>query len=242
MRACGQTTNLYLEYDEGNWDIAGMLHWLEHVLAQIAALGEKALIIGHEKPGCFRKGPWPDRYMQLVTKYKDAIVPGSLFGHQHSDSFNLLWSSAGNASTGSGNLSHAQPVGVAFAPSSLTPLYNCSNPSYRVYELSAATLELRDYAQWRMDLALANKRGYPTWFEAYRARRDYKLADMSPTAWLEAGKRVGSDQQACEFMSLQVNGGLWPSNDCASPQGRKDFMCSVITTFEKEYDYCMQNW
>lgn len=69
------THNLYLDTLE-HWDIAGQLTWLREVLQQIDALGEKAIIIAHEKPGSFKLGNWPLELTRLLSVYAHRI--GSL--------------------------------------------------------------------------------------------------------------------------------------------------------------------
>lgn len=80
--------NLYLLYAE-HPDLGGQLGWLEFVLAQIEAKGEKALIIGHEPVSTWAKGYWPTRYLDIITRYAGSIS-ATLFGHVHSDHFHVV--------------------------------------------------------------------------------------------------------------------------------------------------------
>jgi hypothetical protein len=90
--------NLYLLYAE-HPDLAGQLGWLEHVLAQIEALGEKAIIIAHEPADTFATGYWPKRYLEIFSRYAKTIT-GSLFGHVHSDMFHVISKQSAAALTG----------------------------------------------------------------------------------------------------------------------------------------------
>ncbi len=79
--------NLYLLHAD-HPDLAGQFGWMEHVLAQIEALGEKVIVIGHELPLTFRAGYWQDTYMRIVRRYHRTIV-GHLHGHIHSDKYHI---------------------------------------------------------------------------------------------------------------------------------------------------------
>lgn len=81
--------NLYLRLGSKHWDIAGQLAWFEDVLSQIAALGEKAIIMAHEKPGSLTEGIWAIKIVSLLDKYRDNIQ-ALYFGHNHNDMFHII--------------------------------------------------------------------------------------------------------------------------------------------------------
>lgn len=71
------STNPYLSVLD-HWDIAGQLTWLREVLRQIDALGERVIIIAHEKPGSFKDGEWPLEMTRLLSLYAHRIGPLTL--------------------------------------------------------------------------------------------------------------------------------------------------------------------
>jgi sphingomyelin phosphodiesterase len=226
-------------YDDSNlWldsivekDISGQFAWFADVLSQIASFGEKAIVIAHEKPKSFKTpGPWQQWYLNLATQYKD-VIKGHFFGHNHCDLFNVLHDPASNGTV---------PIAVALMPSSLTPVSNDSNPSFRIIDYDQKTKTILDYHQYRTDLALDNIKGYYTWEKAYSALADWHIPDMSPKSWQSVGERIGSNVTDWTFFRFQYHGGLkyYPFEGLDTNQ--KVAKCSVLGDTDITYTLCMK--
>uniref|UniRef100_A0A6B2L3Q1 Uncharacterized protein n=1 Tax=Arcella intermedia TaxID=1963864 RepID=A0A6B2L3Q1_9EUKA len=211
-------------------DIAGQLTWLGDVLSQIKALGEKAIIIAHEKPASFAKGPWQQMYLSLINQYKDIIVT-HFMGHNHNDLFQVLHDPSSNGSV---------PISVVFIPSSLTPVGNTSNPSYRIYSYDQLSKEVLDFVQYRVDLVLANQNGYLDWYQAYTAKKDWKISDMSPKSWQSVGERIGANVQDWNFFKTQYHGGVKYFPPEQLDKNQKVAMCTVLGDSDETYATCMK--
>ncbi len=81
--------NLYLKMGSHHWDMAGQLAWFEDVLQQIKNLGERTIVMAHEKPRSFMEGVWGPKFIEVLGKYQTTIV-GLYFGHNHNDMFHLI--------------------------------------------------------------------------------------------------------------------------------------------------------
>jgi len=222
------TSNLWLE-DLVEKDISGQFAWFSDVLSQIASFGEKVLIIGHEKPLSFAKGPWQQWYLNLTTVYKD-IIMGHLFGHNHCDLFQVFHDPASNGTV---------PVGVVHMPSSLTPDSNNTNPSFRLLDYDQKEKKILDYHQYRTNLDEDESLGYITWYKAYSALSDWKIPDMSPSSWQSIGERIGTNQADWLFFREQYHGGLkyYPLEPLDTSQ--KAAKCAVLGDTDITYQLCM---
>eukprot|EP01126_Amoeba_proteus_P013841 TRINITY_DN15941_c0_g1_i1.p1 TRINITY_DN15941_c0_g1~~TRINITY_DN15941_c0_g1_i1.p1 ORF type:complete len:468 (-),score=79.69 TRINITY_DN15941_c0_g1_i1:78-1301(-) len=234
LRVIGLQTNYYDTLnkwlDPTNPDIAGQFAWLEDVLSQVDALGEKVIILGHEKPSSFSPDPWQSIYLNLVAQYQHIIV-ASLFGHSHHDFFQVLHYPDSNGT---------QPMGVALLCSSLTPDGNASNPSFRVYTYDQKSKALLDYTHYRFGLAQGNKDGKIVWQEAYSALKDYNIPDLSASSWQTVGERIGSDVNYWKFFLTVYFGGL---QEYHPPEGldsnQRLAMCRVLGDSDVNYNLCV---
>jgi len=83
--------NLFLKWGVGHWDMSGQLHWMESVLEQIQDLGEKAVILCHQKPRSFTRGVWAIKFQEILEKYSANII-AILAGHDHNDMTHVVHS------------------------------------------------------------------------------------------------------------------------------------------------------
>lgn len=233
LRVIGLQTNYYDDMnqwlDKDNPDIAGQLAWLEDVLSQIANLGEKAIIIGHEKPLSFTSGPWQGLFMTIISKYKD-VITSTLWGHNHCDYFQVMHDPTDGVT----------PIGTIFMPSSVTPISNTTNPSYRVFKYDQTTKLLLDYAQYRLDLPAANKNGYLTWEVAYTALSGFNIPDMSPSSWQSVGEKIGTDVDMWNFFKSVYHGGVVYYQPEGLDKNQTEAKCIVLGDTDKTYEMCMK--
>lgn len=224
--------NLYLGVAD-HWDMAGQLHWLRDVLAQIAALGEKAIIIAHEKPGSFKNGIWGDDITHTISRYAH-VIAGLYFGHNHNDMFHVVTATADSPVAKTG-----QPCQVVYVPSSLTPVERSTNPSYRLYYLDAHSKQVIDFDQYRFDLAKANQQGFISWERAYVASGHYNLKDLSPQSWLDAARRIATNDTLYQNLRSAYHGGLVDEHGDVVDKSAKTASCFVASNLEAEFKACM---
>ena len=116
-------------------DPAGQFEWMEKLLQQSVAAGERVYIAGHVPPGCFDQSPnWCQmndmhlkRYVSIVNKYAVCIV-AQFYGHLHSDSFRIVGDGAPPS-----HVSAFEPKTILFLAPSLSPHSMRNNPAVRQY-------------------------------------------------------------------------------------------------------------
>lgn len=164
-------------------DPGNHLVWLREQLSLAEAAEEKVFILGHIPTGdVFCASEWAEVYRALVNRFQNTIR-GQFFGHTHQDQIQIV-SSLTNQST---------PAGVLYITPSFTTFSN-QNPVFRVFELDKSTLQLTNYHSYQLDLIVANQNPNqtPTFTQAYDARSEYGLSDLSPASW----KRMAQAMQA----------------------------------------------
>jgi len=225
--------NFYLKLAD-HWDMAGQIAWFEDVLSQIDKLGEKAIVIGHEKPGSMMPGIWPQEFTRIISKYSH-VITGLYFGHNHNDMFHVI-----KCTEDSKKYKKGEPCGVVMIPSSLTPVEYSTNPSFRVYLMDAQNKTLIDFVQYRMNLTEANIAGFPTWRPAYTARGLYQLRDLSPLSWYDAAVRVGRNETLWHMFRDAFHGGLENYKDKSSvDKDAKTASCFLQSNLDSEFRECL---
>ncbi len=91
---------------------------------------------------------WGYRYNALIERYSH-IIKGQFFGHTHVDNFVIQHGFSLSEPTAE------NPIAVTFVHPSLTT-HSGLNPSFRVYQADPDSLDLLDYAQYRMFIEVAN--------------------------------------------------------------------------------------
>jgi len=166
--------NLNLWLILNDTDPGNHLEWLRQELYEAEASGELVLIIGHIPMGDhFCSSTWSTIYRAVVNRFRN-IIRGQFFGHTHLDMFQVVSSLTPND----------PPAGVLYIVPSFTT-HTAHQPSFRVFEMDADTLQIVDYANYRLNLPLANQNPsqQPVWDLAYTAKAEYSLPDLSPASW-----------------------------------------------------------
>jgi hypothetical protein len=257
--------NMFLTWGVDHWDLGGQLSWLEDVLGQIAAKGQRAVIMSHELPKNFASGVWALKFQAIVEKYHESIV-AILAGHIHNDMTHISHTRASFMSTfhGSnsvsdaiskepwlqakeaeveaarhgqqGSIAEAEPILVEYLASSVTPVEHSTNPCYRVYDMDRAKLVFTDYTQYKLDLDEANKYGGAAWEVEYTARKEYGLVDMSARSWHEFALRMAQDKQLTDKYNNNYSAG--------HARGSMNFTnaeaaCNVLAHMDDERRACL---
>uniref|UniRef100_A0A672N4Y7 Sphingomyelin phosphodiesterase acid like 3B n=1 Tax=Sinocyclocheilus grahami TaxID=75366 RepID=A0A672N4Y7_SINGR len=207
-------TNLYYDQNkltENIKDPADQFSWPLFCLTQV-------YIIGHVPPGFFEKKrdkawfrkEFNKRYIDLIQKYS-AVIQGQFFGHHHTDSFRMFYSSKGifNSATNS-------PW--------FTRFYSC------------CFVFLKDIITYYMNLTYSNV-VHERWEKAYRLTEAFRVPDASPTSMHRVMERISSDkcylQKYYEFNS--VNYDLTECHaDC-----RVDHVCAMREVDFEAYEKCV---
>uniref|UniRef100_A0A672YFW8 Acid sphingomyelinase-like phosphodiesterase 3b n=1 Tax=Sphaeramia orbicularis TaxID=375764 RepID=A0A672YFW8_9TELE len=230
-------TNLYYDQNKvtlGMEDPAEQFGWADQVLT------EAVYIIGHVPPGFFEKKRsklwfdpvFNDKFIQLIQKHHQVIL-GQFFGHHHTDSFRMFYSSDGS------------PIGTMFLSPSVTPwkttlpgvVDGANNPGIRVFEYDTQTLLVKDVVTYYLNLTRANAaRGQ--WEKEYRLTESFRVPDASPASMHHILDRVANDncylQKYYEFNSVSYD--LTECNkDC-----RVDHVCAAREVDFYRYEHCLE--
>ncbi|XP_057663020.1 acid sphingomyelinase-like phosphodiesterase 3a isoform X2 [Diorhabda carinulata] len=134
-------TNL-MKRGENDEDALQQWVWLDSVLAKFQKNGETVYLVGHVPPGLNerQRGSTASkhfayldyhnkRYLDIVRKYA-GIIAGQFFGHLHSDTFKVIYSTNG------------KPISWAMVAPSVTPkrtIDGPNNPGLRLYKFDKDT-------------------------------------------------------------------------------------------------------
>ncbi|XP_059195752.1 acid sphingomyelinase-like phosphodiesterase 3b [Centropristis striata] len=236
-------TNLYYDQNKltrNTIDPAGQFIWMDRVLTQAAIDKEKVYIIGHVPPGFFEKKrgkPWfmPEfnsLYLHLIQKHHSVIL-GQFFGHHHTDSFRMFYSSEGS------------PIGTMFLSPGVTPwkttlpgvVDGANNPGIRLFEYDTQTLLVKDVVTYYMNLTYANA-VQGLWEKEYRLTESFRVADASPASMHQALQRIATDrcylQKYYEFNSVSYD-----LSEC--DRGcRADHVCAAREVDFDRYERCLE--
>uniref|UniRef100_A0A673MKE3 Acid sphingomyelinase-like phosphodiesterase n=1 Tax=Sinocyclocheilus rhinocerous TaxID=307959 RepID=A0A673MKE3_9TELE len=223
-------TNLYYDQNkltENIKDPADQLSWADKVLQDAAKNNEKVYIIGHVPPGFFEKKrdkawfrkEFNKRYIDLIQKHS-AVIQGQFFGHHHTDSFRMFYSSKGTFNW----------------VTNCVTFYGGNNPGIRIFEYDTKTLLIKDILTYYLNLTYANK-VYERWEKEYRLTEAFRVPDASPASMHRVMERITSDkcylQKYFEFNS--VNYDLTECHaDC-----RVDHVCAMREVDFEAYEKCV---
>ncbi|XP_072836213.2 acid sphingomyelinase-like phosphodiesterase 3b [Pogona vitticeps] len=236
-------TNLY--YENNNETISledpgGQFQWLQDTLTHAADAGEKVYIIGHVPPGFFEKKRgkmwfrehFNQRYTEIIQKYHSVIV-AQFFGHHHTDSFRMFYSSTGT------------PISVMFLAPAVTPwkttlpgVHNgANNPGIRVFTYDRDTLLVKDMATHYLNLTNANMVA-PEWKKEYSLKEAFQIPDGSVQSMhllLEKLKRSQDHlQRYYQYNSVQYDQ-TYCDDNCQT-----DHLCAISEVDFVRYSQCIQ--
>uniref|UniRef100_A0A671S6S3 Acid sphingomyelinase-like phosphodiesterase 3b n=1 Tax=Sinocyclocheilus anshuiensis TaxID=1608454 RepID=A0A671S6S3_9TELE len=235
-------TNLYYDQNkltENIKDPADQFSWADKVLQDAAKNNEKVYIIGHVPPGFFEKKrdkawfrkEFNKRYIDLIQKHS-AIIHGQFFGHHHTDSFRMFYSSKGS------------PISAMFLAPGVTPWITTlpgvidggNNPGIRMFAYDTKTLLIKDIITYYMNLTYSNV-VHERWEKEYRLTEAFRVPDASPASMHRVMERISSDkcylQKYYEFNS--VNYDLTECHaDC-----RVDHVCAMREVDFEAYEKCV---
>jgi sphingomyelin phosphodiesterase len=198
-------------------DPGKLIEWLRAELDTAERNGELVYIAGHLPPGygdCLDAWSW--HYNTLIERYVH-IVKGQFFGHTHWDHFYI------NRGVFSG-----LPVAVEWVAPSLTS-YTYLNPSYRIFEADAASFDIANIYQYRMNLAKAAVDPYsvPVWDLAYDFLSEYGVVDLKPETIAALYEQFNHDETLMvRYLNNKFTGGLLGPKECG-PNCRQKEACEV---------------
>lgn len=206
-------------------DPGAQIAFLQSQLALAESQGERVFILGHIPPGsedCM--SDWADRYNAVVGRYKE-VVAGQFFGHTHSDQIYV-----------SKDYLSGEPASVQWVAPSVTTLSN-RNPSYRVYFVDSGDFSVLDYAQYRLDLALANALNTTVWDYVYSFQTLYSLPNLNVTSiWSLAERLLSNSTLASIYLDNYNTSG--PDFDLRSSSYLQSLFCSITSPVYRDYLQC----
>ncbi|KAI0225511.1 hypothetical protein L0F63_000370 [Massospora cicadina] len=221
--------NFHLLLDPSNPDPNGILQWLTTQLQDAEDNSMRVFILGHVPPGskdCYQH--WSDRYYKIIQRYY-AIISAQFFGHEHSDQFQLFYSSERKL--------RSTAISHAFVAPSMTP-FDGHNPGFRVYKVDAETYQPIDYTQYYADMSHpgAWNAKAVNWKILYTARTTYgpsilknlyKPNILRPEFWHRVTEKLNATQPLFKtFYRLRtLNASL--QSLCEDVECRTRYICSL---------------
>ncbi|XP_041730600.2 acid sphingomyelinase-like phosphodiesterase 3b isoform X2 [Coregonus clupeaformis] len=168
----------------------------------------------------------------MIQKHHPLII-GQFFGHHHTDSFRMFYSSEGS------------PISAMFLTPGVTPwkttlpgvIDGANNPGIRVFEYDTQTLLVKDMVTYYLNLTHANV-AQARWEKEYRFTESFRVPDASPASMHQVAERMASNrcylQKYYEFNS--VNYDLTECNsDC-----RVNHVCAAREVDFERYEHCLE--
>lgn len=223
-RVLGVTTQTCNEQNWYLWEVLSdpgdELAWLESVLKDMDAKGEKAILLGHiPTHGCLRA--WGSRFQALADRYQHIIRFG-LFGHSHDETFFLT------RSVGAMNESRPLAFNSILAP---TTTYQGKNPSFAVYDIDEETMLITDITTYFFNITQANL-GNPKWEVYHNILEAYGMEDASPASFHKFAQRVHDDEHTAMNLNMwnAKSGPDGPIESCDS-NCRRGAYCGLVTSY-----------
>ncbi|VDD82817.1 unnamed protein product [Mesocestoides corti] len=252
-------------------DPLGQFQWLLSKLQSARDEKQKAIIIMHFPLGAPENSPvqfrhmydvYNERLIGILTDFADVISFG-LFGHQHVDSFRVVFSKTGTSGDActSGYKQPFHPVwnrGVLFAAlflgdpllplfysPSVSPMYlnalGSFNPRIRFYNYTfgSATPRILDYQQFYVNISADQ----PSWRLEYAARQAYGLADLSPQSLAGLLARLGDDAAIwCSYWNHELGGQPHDSGPCPELHSKRHcrHLCTMRHLSYSVLDSCLE--
>lgn len=147
-----------------NKDTQIMINWLENELDLAEKNNEYVHLIDHFPLGNHEQYEQCTKRIRILLERYQNIIQAYISGHSHKDDIYLIK-----------EYSSDKYFYANYAPTAVFP-ENYKNPSIRIYEIDNKTKLLRDFIQYRMDIAKSNEDKKPYWKEYYRA---YKFLNQT---------------------------------------------------------------
>ncbi|XP_067657019.1 acid sphingomyelinase-like phosphodiesterase 3b [Haliotis asinina] len=246
LRIIGLNTNLYYTSDKltaGMTDPASQFDWLEGVLKNAKADGEKVLLSAHIPPGVHVPGnvQWlaknfNTRLIDILKQYTD-VIAAMLFGHDHADGFKLL------------HRNGRTPGIPMFMAPSITPWRykipgkadDAHNPAIRLVKYNRGSGMLLDIHQYYMDLRDSNKNNASNWTIAYKTSETFGLSDLSANSLNSVIKKMETDKSLLDkyirYNTVLANGET-TVNECGV-KCRAIFTCGFTHMDKPSFDSCV---
>ncbi|KAH3762334.1 sphingomyelin phosphodiesterase acid-like 3 [Pelomyxa schiedti] len=217
-------------------DPAGMMEWVDGILATAKANGERVLMIYHIPPGynagmlCQFYNVYNDLFVNTITPYSSIIV-GHFMGHDHLDFLRLF-----------GDQSQPSTISTGFVAGSLTP-WDLANPRVRLFLYEkTAPFTLLDYISYQFDLVAANLRQESVWIEEYRATAEYDIPDLSGASMLQLYQNMQTNETLVDRYLSHWKGVAWVGDMCAPFSVCRDAaVCSIGNLKWEDWESCMAN-
>jgi len=205
-------------------DPGEQISFLQQELSKAEQNNEAVYIIGHVPPAtssCL--SPWARHYSVLVERYQN-IIKGQFYGHTHSDEIRLSRSFGGH-----------NPTSVQFIAPSLTSLSN-RNPSFRIYSADSSSFEIKNYHQWRLNLAAS----YPGFKEVYDFLSYYNLNNLLPSTLEKLAQEMKTDELvSLKYLKNIVTGGPETKGTC-DELCRADLYCDLMYDVAEDQMNCKE--
>lgn len=106
--------------------------------------------------------------------------------------------------------------------------------------MDADTLLPVDIETYSMNLTNANKDDEAVWTKTFDYRKEYKLDDLSPRAFMKFADKILFDEvTAKQFRNHQRIGHSKGNDEPCDYECRKDYYCSVVQGDRSEHEFCM---
>ena len=210
-------------------DPAGMYSFVERAVEDSVRAGRRVWLVGHVAPAdSMERARAVVFHERLVARFgTNGTIAGAFFGHTHRDQFVLA---------GMQSLQDKARAVSMLAPGA-TPIGGI-NPGIRVVECDAATLELKDWHQYRVNMSRANRENVLTLEHAYDFRAAYGVPDLSAASFQQIAARCLTDEPfAVAFTNnMLTQPGAARSCDTAC---RKNLYCSLSFSGSQLRNKCM---
>ena len=199
-----------------------MFRWLEQELQQAEKNNEFVYILNHfPLNGGFTLTECAKRFQALFDRY-EYNIRGIFSGHTHLDDVEGI----------SQYFNKSKIIHFNFIAPQLTT-YSSKLPSYRIYTIDKATMQIIDYEQIRLDLTESNKDGIAHWNSAYNASSFYKVNNM-----LEYDKILNCEDMG-GYIVNRYSGSQYGNKQKDNENTKKRAKCTMTTNNFDEYFKCV---
>ncbi|KAI1332015.1 V-type ATPase [Xylariaceae sp. FL0255] len=209
--------NFWLYEEPMQRDPSGQLAWLVNALDAAEKAGERVYIIGHMPMGVHDAFPDASNYFDQIVNRYEATIAALLFGHTHTDEFEISYSDYENRSS-------ENAIAMSYIMPSMTPI--SGDPAFRVFDVDPVTfgvLDITTYIANMSDPSFHSVEG-PVWKKYYSAREAYgallksplrsmwdtpyeKLTELDPAFWHRVTELFEQDSDVFDaFMARKRRG------------------------------------
>ncbi|KAL5016932.1 hypothetical protein ScPMuIL_006521 [Solemya velum] len=244
LRVLGLNTNLYYNMDKVTvmiWDPASQFEWMWNQLVDARQHNQMVYIVSHVAPGAFERMidmTWfypehNERYLSILREFSD-IIAVQIYGHDHTDSFRVLYSGPG------------LPVSSLLLSPAVTPWKStlpgvgANNPSLRLYKYNRKTGLVLDYIQYFVNLTAANTDNQTDWQVEYQATQEYNITDLSANSLHKLLMSFKNDSSGYFQKYLVYNSVGYDMNPVCNESCVRAQVCAIEKLGMKEYKFCME--